>query len=189
MARAQSPLDSAMLKPGDILRIVVWRHPDFSGEFPVGPDGSITHPLFRTVHVTDAPFPVVETRVRQFLSQYESEPAFVLSPLLRVFVAGAVRAPNTFTLPPGTTLVQAIALAGGPADDAQMEAVDLVRDGQSTALDFVHESGLVSRMTIRSGDQIVIPRKRSILRDVLGPVSAVIGSVAAVTSIIIQLSR
>ena len=32
-----------VLSPGDSVRIVVWRKPEMSGDFIVGPDGTITH--------------------------------------------------------------------------------------------------------------------------------------------------
>src|SRR5215210_2620316 len=39
--------DQTMLSPGDSVRIVVWRKPEFSGDFVIAPDGSVSHPLFR----------------------------------------------------------------------------------------------------------------------------------------------
>src|SRR4051812_5763503 len=53
-ASAQEPRTSAaqaVLTPGDSVRIEVWRKPEFSGDFVVAPDGTITHPLFRSVRV------------------------------------------------------------------------------------------------------------------------------------------
>jgi protein involved in polysaccharide export with SLBB domain len=58
-ARAQEnrpSSDQAVLSPGDSVRIVVWRKPEFSGDFVVAPNGTITHPLFRAVQVGGIPF-------------------------------------------------------------------------------------------------------------------------------------
>ena len=35
----------SLLRPGDALRITVWRQPEFSGDFVVNPDSTIGHPL------------------------------------------------------------------------------------------------------------------------------------------------
>ena len=44
---------------------------------------------------------------------------------LRIHVSGAVRAPGVFAFTPGDRVEQAISLAGGPADDADLDAVNL----------------------------------------------------------------
>src|SRR5207249_8012758 len=54
---------SAVLSPGDVLRIIVWRQTEFSGDFVIGSDGSITHPLYKEVKVAGLPIAVVEQRV------------------------------------------------------------------------------------------------------------------------------
>src|SRR5438105_2451010 len=66
------------LSAGDVLRITVWRQPEMSGEFVVGADGSILHPLYRTIRVANLPLSTVEDRVRTFLARFESNPEFVL---------------------------------------------------------------------------------------------------------------
>ncbi len=52
---------------------------------------------------------------------------------LQVHVTGAVRQPGVYVLPPGSRLLQAVEAAGGLADDATQEGINLaayVRDGQ-----------------------------------------------------------
>ena len=52
-------------------------------------------------------------------------------PALRVYIAGAVRQPNVYTMQPGDRLVDALAAAGGASQAANLEAVNLavrVRD-------------------------------------------------------------
>src|SRR3954463_16042051 len=86
--------DQMTLSPGDSVRIVVWRKPEFSGDFVVAPDGSITHPLFRSVKVAGMPFATAEANMRQFLSGFEENPQFVMEPLIRVAVSGEVPRPS-----------------------------------------------------------------------------------------------
>jgi polysaccharide biosynthesis/export protein len=182
--------DRATLAPGDVIRIAVWRKPEFSGDFVIAPDSSITHPLYRTVKVAGVPLTMVEDRVRTFLKAYETEPSFVLSPLLRVFVGGEVRAPNVFTVPPGTTVAQAIALAGGPTERARLEEVTLIRRSiERSTLDMTQTDSRAATLEARSGDQVLVGRRRNFYQEVLAPASSVLAAVAALTSIVIQLTK
>jgi competence protein ComEA len=62
---------------------------------------------------------------------------------LRVSVAGAVADPGVVTLQPGARVSEAIAGAGGPADDADETAVNLARrvvDGEQIFVPFLGEA-------------------------------------------------
>lgn len=179
----------ATLAPGDLLRITVWRRPEFSGDFVIAPDSTITHPLYREVKVAAVPLSEVENRVRRFLGKYENTPAFVISPLLRVFVGGEVRQPSVYSVPPGTTVAQAVALAGGPTERGKLDEVLLVRRDTRRALDLTSTDVQVAATETRSGDQVFVARRRNFFLDVLAPSSSVIAAGASLASIIIQLRR
>jgi polysaccharide export outer membrane protein len=192
--RAQSVADggtvaTATLSPGDVIRIVVWRKPEFSGDFVVAPDSTITHPLYREVKVVGVPQRVVEDRVRVFLARYETNPAFVISPLLRVFVGGEVRLPNVYSLPPSTTVSQAVAVAGGPTERGRLDQVLIIRRQERLVLDLTRPESPSVITETRSGDQVFVGRRLSFFNDVLAPASAVFAAVATVVSITIQLRR
>jgi competence protein ComEA len=59
---------------------------------------------------------------------------------IRVHVAGAVVAPGVYDLREGDRLVDALALAGGPTDDADLEALNLAR-------------------RVRDEEQVLVPRR------------------------------
>jgi protein involved in polysaccharide export with SLBB domain len=192
LARAQGVTvdsGSAMLAPGDLLRITVWRRPEFSGDFIIAPDSTITHPLYREVKAAGVPLRTTEERIRLFLARYETTPAFVISPLLRVFVGGEVRQPSVYNVPPGTTIAQAVALAGGPTERGMLDDVTLVRHQQREMLDVTSSDARVATREARSGDQILVARRRNFFLDVLAPSSSVFAAAASVVSIIIQLRR
>lgn len=46
---------------------------------------------------------------------------------LRVYVSGAVRAPDVYLLPPGSMVKEAIGAAGGPTEEADTERINLAR--------------------------------------------------------------
>jgi polysaccharide export outer membrane protein len=189
IAQATPELSAVTLQPGDLVRIAVWRRPEFSGDFVIAGDGTITHPLYRAINVTNLPIPQVEDRLRQFLKQYETDPAFSFSALLHIFVFGEVRQPNVLTVPPGTTVAQAIALSGGPTDQAKLGDVRLVRGVQTFAIDLRSPDLATGRTTIRSGDQILVGRSRSVFRDVVGPVAAFLGLLVGIANIVVLVRR
>lgn len=181
---AQTSPDSQVgLNPGDQIRIVVWRHPEFSGDFPVAANGTVSHPLYRELHVAGIPLSTVEDRFRTFLSRYETAPQFVLQPLVKVIVGGEVRAPNIYTVPPETTIAQAIALAGGPTERGELNKVHVLRERQDILMDISRPDSDVTTLTIRSGDQILIGRRGKSAFEYLSPVASTVAAAAAIVSI------
>ena len=198
-ARSVSAQDAAggtqnVLTPGDSVRITVWRKPEFSGDYVIAPDGSITHPLFRSVKVAGLPFARAEAALRTFLSQFEDNPQFVMEPLIRVAVSGEVTRPSVFAARPETTIGEAVARAGGPTQYAARNRIRLLRltpngQQQQTLINLQDPNGSGGTTPLRSGDQIVLDRKKSFLRDILLPVIGVIGSVASLGLLIDRYSR
>ena len=187
---AQAPAaGEGVLSPGDIIRITVWRKPEMSGEFTIAPDGSIAHPLYQEVHVSGLPLDSAIARVRAFLARDEANPAFILAPMLRVAVGGEVRQPNLYSLPPTTTIAQAVALAGGPTERGRLDRVRVSRAGGVITLDLAQPSATVARLPIRSGDQILVLRRRDFVRDIVAPASSIIGALAGIAGIAIASRR
>ena len=178
-----------MLNPGDLLRITVWRRAELSGEFEVASDGSITHPLYRGLKVAGIPLPVVEERMRTFLSRHEGNPAFVMAPLFRVTVAGEVQKPNVYTLPPTTTISQALALAGGATERGRTDRVHILREGKGFTVDLTRPDAVGVQMRARSGDQITVPRGGSSFREIIGPLSSVVAAAAAIATLVVYADR
>ena len=152
------------LSPGDSIRITVWRYEEYSGQFGIGADGAIAHPLYQDVRAADIPLSGLDAAVTDVLREYIDEPNVVIEPLVQVVVVGNVNLPGTYAMHPATTLVQAVARAGGPSKDAKTSAVKLLRTEPGRGiveqeLDLTDPSNLAFRATIESGDQIMVPTK------------------------------
>jgi polysaccharide export outer membrane protein len=194
---AQTPRsagEQAVLTPGDSVRIVVWRKPEFSGDFVVAPDGTITHPLFRNVKVAGIPFASAETNVRTYLAQYDQNPQFVMEPLIRVAVSGEVTRPAVFAARPETTIGEAVARAGGVTTNGARNHIRLLRvqpngQQQQIMVNLADPNGTQGTLPVRSGDQIVVDRRKSFVRDILLPTVGVIGSVASLGLLIDRIGR
>jgi protein involved in polysaccharide export with SLBB domain len=183
---ASSTNDGHALRPGDVVRVAVWRRDDLSGEFAVAPDGTILHPILKRVTVAGVPLTEAERRLSELLRTFEGEADFVLEPLMRVVVGGEVRQPNLFFLPANVTIAEAVGRAGGVTENGRMNRVQLIRGGERTIHDLSTAGGDGRDMTIRSGDQIFVPRRTYFIRDIVVPVSTV---TAAVATLVALLSR
>jgi len=184
----------AVLTAGDSVRIVVWRKPEFSGDFVVAPDGSITHPLFRAVQVAGIPFATAETNLRRFLARFEENPEFVMEPLVRVAVSGEVSRPQVFAVRPETSIGEAVARAGGVNENGARNRVRVLRldsNGrqQQVVLNLADPNSGSGTLPVRSGDQIVVDKKRSFVKDILLPGLGIIGSVASVGLLVDRISE
>jgi polysaccharide export outer membrane protein len=194
---AQTPAprpDPVTLSSGDSVRITVWRKPEFSGDFIVGPDGSITHPLYRTVRVGGVPFTTAESNLRTFLARFEQDPQFVVEPLVRVAVSGEVGRPQVFAVRPETSIADAVAQAGGPNQFGKQDRVRVLRrepgGGQRELyVNLLDPEGGSATVRVHSGDQIVVERKRSFFREVFLPGLSVIGSAASIYLLIDRANR
>ena len=185
--------EQVTLAPGDSVRIVVWRKPEMSGDFIVGPDGSITHPLYRTVRVGGIPFSTAEVNVRNFLARFEQDPQFVVEPLVRVAVSGEVGRPQVFAVRPETSIAEAVAQAGGANQFGARNRVRVLRkDGgrqREFLVDLMSPEGSSSTLRVHSGDQIVVDRKRSFFKDIFIPTLGVLGSMASIYLVIDRAGR
>jgi polysaccharide export outer membrane protein len=175
-----------MLHPGDSVRVAVWRNAELSGAFLVADDGTVQHPLYQAVHVANVPLDTVTARMGEFLTQYATNPQFVVQPSFRIVVRGEVRTPAVYVVPLELTLGGAIATAGGPTPDAQLRKVTLVREQHSYVLDLSDPAAPWTTEPIRSGDQIVIGRKSNLFFSTILPL---ITAGAALASLISVLRR
>lgn len=182
-AAAQQDTTTAV-RASDAIRLSVWRQPEFTGEYPIAPDGTILHPLLSEVRVVGRTREQVRASLREVLLRYERDPQFVFDYLYRVGVTGEVRLPNLYNLPPETTVGQAVAAAGGVAEYGLLNQVRLMRGGREIILDLRNPSPEVAEMRIRSGDQIRVPRRGAGWRDIVSLGAALVAAVASTVAAI-----
>ncbi|MBD0319246.1 MAG: polysaccharide biosynthesis/export family protein [Gemmatimonadetes bacterium] len=156
--------DAQVLRPGDRVRITVWRNAELSGTYTVGPSGEIQHPLYRAVVVAGLPAAGVEERLRTFLRTFDANPEFLVEPLYPVTLTGEVVAPARIEAPPGHTLSRAIEQAGGITAQGRLDRVVLTRGGVRTRVSLRDPGPAGAGMLLRSGDQVRVEEKGRGLR-------------------------
>ncbi|HSE26773.1 MAG TPA: polysaccharide biosynthesis/export family protein [Gemmatimonadales bacterium] len=152
------------LRPGDFVRVAVWREPDLSGEFQVDARGFATFPKLGPVAVATMHPDSIRPALLAAYAEYLVNPSVEVVPLRRVSVLGAVAKPGLYPVDPTMTVADAVALAGGAAADGKREVVELRRGAEVVVakLDVVTP---VSRTPLRSGDQLWVPQKSWLSRN------------------------
>ena len=186
--------EQVTLAPGDSIRVVVWRKPEMSGDFIVGPDGTITHPLYQSVRVGGIPFATAQINLRNFLARFEQDPQFVAEPLIRVAVSGEVGRPAMYAMRPETSIPEAVAQAGGPRETGNKNRVLVLRkdaSGQQRQfyVSLIEPGPATSALRVHSGDQILVERKKSFFKDIFMPALSVIGSAASIYLVVTRANR
>lgn len=185
--RAVPPTDEAVLQPGDSVRIVVWDEPNLSGQFEVNPSGKIVHPLYQDLQVAGVPLTQFDTHLRTYLTRWRESPQFSFEPLFTVVVSGEVIKGGVFTLGPGVTLARAMTMAA-PTRNARLDRVRLIRDRKTYVADFNDPEAEWIRVPVRSGDHIIVEPRLNVFRDVIGPVTAIMGSITSMISFVFFLA-
>lgn len=185
-ALAASAQDGYHIKPGDVLRIEVLEDSTLNRESLVLPDGRVSVPLAGTIKVGGRTVDQVRSEVTEKLaSNFATQPTvfvsltklgepraapgrFVGSTNLSIYFIGEVNKPGLVEVKPGTTLLQALAQAGGFSRFAAVKRVQLRRtdkNGKQAIYQFNYKDVLDGRSSIgatrlASGDVIVVPQRK-----------------------------
>jgi polysaccharide export outer membrane protein len=124
--------------PGDVLRLFVWKEPDLSGEVTVRFDGKVTVPLLGDIDASARTPEQLASEVSKSMKRFLVAPqvtlALVNSNSARFFVLGQVVRPGDFALRGRTTVLQALALAGGFREFAKTDSIVIVRQTEGFSL-------------------------------------------------------
>jgi polysaccharide biosynthesis/export protein len=156
------------LGPGDKLRIEVYKDPQLSQSVQVRPDGKITLPLIGDLEAsTYTPIELRDT-ITTSLKEYITNPTvtvIVVEALAsQIYVMGEVTNPGSMQLHGPTTILQALAMAGGFKEFANTKDVKVLRpkgDANNVeTLRFNYKdvvNGFAKPFYLRSGDTVIVP--------------------------------
>jgi polysaccharide export outer membrane protein len=153
----------------DKLAISVWKEPDLTRELPVRSDGKISLPLVgEIVAAGRTPLQLemdISNRLRSFITVPEVTVIVEAINSKKYNIVGYVGRPGTYPLTLTTTVMDAIALAGGFRDFAKSKGVYILRpnaDGTQARLnfnykDFIKGKNLQQNVKIEPNDTIIVP--------------------------------
>ena len=182
---AQAHGDSVnVLRPGDVIRLRIWREPDLSGEFPIDETGVVVFPKIGPYAVTgDAP----ESLKAKLVSAYQvylRNPSIDVTLLRRINILGGVMKPGLYPVDPTMTVADALALAGGVTPQGNQDKIELLRDGAKLTTKLSRRTRLADSQ-VRAGDQLYVPERRWFSRNT----GLVATALSASVSLIIAFAR
>jgi polysaccharide export outer membrane protein len=157
-----------VIGPDDVLDVIFWRDKDMSAQVSVRPDGRVTLPLLNDVQAAGLTPEQLRSYVMTAAAKYVEDPnvTVVVKAInsRKVFVTGMVAKPGPYPLMGPTTVMQALAMAGGIQEFADSKNIIVMRtdNGRQVAYRFnykevVKRKNLRQNIDLKPGDTIVVP--------------------------------
>lgn len=187
-AATDSPAARGTVGVGDRVRLRVWREPTMSDEFTVDERGEVAFPRVGALRVAGWGIAALHDSLVARYAVYLREPNLTVTVLRRVGVQGEVRAPNLYYVDATKTLRELLVEAGGVTDAGDARRVQIVRDGRARR---VGAGGTTAFLTadLRSGDQVVVPRRSWWARNSIAALSTAGFALSALLSLISAVRR
>lgn len=176
-AMAQDPLSSAkpsatqgddyLIGAGDVLEIMVWREPDLSRKVTVRPDGKISLPLVDDIQAAGNTCLQVKEMITEALTAYVELPSVYVilqaNRSKRYHLIGK-SGQGEYALEQDTTILQAIAKAGGFKEWADKDEIIILRQSPEGPIQIKFDYNRVASgkdfsqiILLKSGDVIIVP--------------------------------
>lgn len=161
--------DSFVIGVNDMLAINVWKEPDVSRSVPVRSDGKISLPLAGEVQAAGLTPLKLEHDIAGKLQNYISEPEVTVIVQQinsqKFNILGMVTRPGSYSLTNSSTVLDAIAAAGGFRDFAKQKSIYVLRhnpDGTESRLGFNYKDVIKGKnaeqnVKLQPNDTIVVP--------------------------------
>jgi polysaccharide export outer membrane protein len=166
--RAESAL-GYRIGPGDMLKVVVWKHDELSTQVAVRPDGAISLPLVGDVPATGRSATEIATDVQRRLHRfYQDDPPVTVQvqevKSYKIYVVGEVNKPGEFAPSQEVTVLMSLSLAGGFTRFADPDRIVIVRRDargeRRIPFDYsavVHHGDLQQNIALELGDTVIVP--------------------------------
>jgi polysaccharide biosynthesis/export protein len=151
----------------DVIAVEVWKDPTLSAKVPVRPDGKISLPMIGDVIAEGRTATDLKHEITEKLKPMVEQPVVgvMVSEInaARFFVLGEVAHPGAFPVRGKVSVIQALAMAGGPTEWANPRKVIVIRpgkDGKETrfkvdAKDVL--AGNAAPLPLFPGDTVYVP--------------------------------
>jgi polysaccharide export outer membrane protein len=161
--------DAYEVQPGDILFVSVWGEPDLQLDALVRPDGGFTIPLAGEIAAKNKSLSSIRLEVTKKLTKFvpDADVTVAVKQIQgnKVYVIGKVNRPGEFVINSNVDVLQALSMAGGTTQFADVGDIIVLRRKLSKQQEFFRfdynevKSGenLQQNIVLRSGDVVVVP--------------------------------
>ncbi len=156
------------LGPEDVIEVTVWKEPDMTKTLVVQPDGTVFYPLIGEVRAAGKTVKQIQEEISKRLEKFVTDAAvtviLVKAQSYKFYVTGKVNKPGEFLVGRPTSVLQAIAMAGGLTPFASPKAIKVVR--KKGGVDEIHQFNykevskgqwLSQDIILQPGDVVVVP--------------------------------
>lgn len=163
------PADSFVFGVDDVLAVNVWKEAEISRTVTVRSDGKISLPLVGELQASAKTPRQLQDEISSKLSGFISEPAVTVIVQeirsRRFNILGRVEHPGSYPLTESTTVLDAIAIAGGLRDFAKEKSIYVLRpklEGTQLRLAFnykgvIRDKHLEQNIKLQPHDTVVVP--------------------------------
>ena len=177
--------DSQTIRPGDVIKVAIFREPDMSLDYVVDETGSVVFAGVGEYNVLGLTKAALEVRLLADYALRLRDPNINVTVLRRVRIIGSVNDPGLHLVDATVTIADALAMAGGATSLGDPDKVRIIRDGQEIAINLTVDTRLGASI-IRSGDQIFVPERSWVSRNSNVVATALSGSVAIVIALFLR---
>ena len=148
----------------DVLHVIVWDNKELEQDVVVRPDGKISYPLAGEIHAQGLTVPKLTEVLKERLSTSVKNPnvSVMVKEIrsFRVYFVGRVAKAGVYPIKAGTPLLQALTLAGGTSDGADLPAAYIIRGEKKIPVDLrrlIQDGDLSKNLKLETEDTIVVP--------------------------------
>jgi polysaccharide biosynthesis/export protein len=161
--------DVYVIGNGDVLAINVWKDADLSRTIPVRSDGKISLPLVGEVQASgQTPLgleEVISEKLRSYITTPEVTVMVEQLNSKKFNILGQIGRPGSYPLTLATTVMDAIATAGGLRDFAKGKNIYIIRpklDGSQSRFDFNYKDFIKGKnpaqnIKLQPNDTVIVP--------------------------------
>lgn len=169
--------DEYVVGPGDHLQLSIWGSLSAQLDLIVDRNGEVQIPKVGDVKVWGMSFPQAKETINKAIARYYRNYEMSLSMgrlrTIQVYVVGEVEAPGSYPISSMSTVINALAAAGGPTRNGSLRTVRVTRGNQvldtADLYDMLLTGDRAKDLRLQNGDTIFVP--------VIGQVAAVAGEV------------
>src|SRR3989304_6318038 len=119
------------LGPEDLIQVLVWKNDALTKTVSVRPDGWISLPLVGDIKAVGLPPMQLKATIVEKMKEFVADPnvTVIVEDIrsFKVFIVGEVARSGAYTLKSETTLMQALAIAGGLTQFASRTKITILR--------------------------------------------------------------
>lgn len=166
--RAESAL-GYRIGPGDVLKVVVWKHDELSTQAAVRPDGAISLPLVGDVLAAGRSAQEIAADVQNRLHRfYQDDPPVTVQvqevKSYKIYIVGEVNRPGEYAPSHEVTVLMGLSIAGGFTRFADPDRIVIVRRDargeRRIPFDYsavVDHGRLEEDIALELGDTVIVP--------------------------------